>query len=187
MTTETYETLRRHLSESWPDREHEDFRWTLGPISQVISGFMVRRVSALGPGSSYIYLSVGAFSVGSEQMREFFIMSPVESPRHVETLAMVAHFHSRQTHHLKHGDVLDLGHPWLEGSDYRHLLVSWPYALDARAASCAVEREEIIYLWLVPISDAEAQLVRERGSEALEEILEKTGTNLLDPKRPSVV
>lgn len=181
-----YEALRSHLSESWPDREQEDFRWTRGPIGQVIPRFTVRRVSALGPGSSYIYLSVGAFSVGSEQMREFFIMSPVESPRHVETLAMVAHFHSRQAHRLKHGDVLDIGRPWLEGSDNQHLLVSWPYALDAGAATCIVGGDEIIYLWLVPISNSEAQLVRESGSGALEERLEKNGVNVLDPKRQSV-
>ncbi|WP_236240480.1 suppressor of fused domain protein [Streptomyces sp. CC228A] len=129
---------------------------------------------------------MGAFSV-ADPMREFFIMSPVESPRHVETLAMVAHFHSFPQHHLGHGSVMDIGRPWIEGSEHQHLLVSWPYALDPRAATYASGKEEVTYLWLVPISADEADFARRKGTEALEDRLEGSGVNLVDPARVSTV
>jgi len=119
-------------------------------------------------------------------MREFFIESPVESPRHVETLAMVAHYHSFEQHRLAHGAILDLGRPWLEGSTNQHVLVAWPYVLDPRQASCTTALGAVEYLWLVPVSEAEAQLARADGAEKLEERLESSGVNLLDPRRESV-
>ncbi|MER5294881.1 suppressor of fused domain protein [Streptomyces pharetrae] len=181
------EALRRHLETSWPDRHHDEFRWTLGPIEEALPGFAVHRVSPLGPGDSYLYLSTGAFAVDEEPMREFFIMSPAESPRHVETLALVAHYHSFPQHRLSHGSVLDIGRPWAEGSENRHLFVSWPYSLDRRAAVCMAGGQEITYLWLIPISAEEARFAREAGTEALEERLEGSGVNLLDPLRASTV
>jgi suppressor of fused protein SUFU len=183
----THEALRRHLESSWPDRHHDEFRWTVGPIEQVLPGFVVHRFSPLGPGDPYLYLSAGAFGVGDEAMREFFIMSPVESPRHVETLAMVAHYHSFPQHRLSHGSVLDVGRPWLEGSANRHLLVSWPYSLDRSVAIWEAGEKEITYLWLVPISGEEARFAKEVGIEALEERLEGSEANLLDPSRVSTV
>ncbi|MFD4698205.1 suppressor of fused domain protein [Streptomyces niveus] len=182
-----HEALRRHLTASWPDRHHDEFRWTLGPIGKVIPDFAVDRVSPLGAGDSYMYLSTGVFGIDDDSMREFFIMSPTESPRHVETLAMVAHYHSFPQHRLSHGSVLDIGRPWMEGSENRHLLVSWPYSLDRRAAICTAEGKEITYLWLIPISVKEATFARESGTEALEERLEGSGVNVLDPLRASTV
>ncbi|MER5218454.1 suppressor of fused domain protein [Streptomyces sp. NPDC002838] len=182
-----HKELRQHLTASWPDRLHEEFRWVIGPIGDVLPSFTVQRISPLGPGDSYIYLSAGAFGVDDEEMREFFIMSPTESPRHVETLAMVAHYHSYPQHRLSHGSVLDIGRPWMEGSENSHLLVSWPYALDRRAAICMTEGKEITYLWLIPISAEEAELAKVSGTEALEERLEGSGVNLLDPLRMSTV
>ncbi|MGJ5890787.1 suppressor of fused domain protein [Streptomyces niveiscabiei] len=182
-----HEALRRHLENSWPDRHHEEFRWMLGPIEQVLPSFAVHRVSPLGSGDSYMYLSVGAFGVDGETMSEFFVMSPTESPRHVETLAMVAHYHSFPQHRLSHGSVLDIGRSWVEGSMNHHLFVSWPYSLDRRAATCMAGGKEITYLWLIPISAEEARFAREVGTEALEERLEDSGVNLLDPLRNSTV
>lgn len=88
---------------------------------------------------------------------------------------------------LSHGSVLDIGRPWAEGSENRHLLVSWPYSLDKRAAFCMAEGNEITYLWLVPISAERAKYATEAGTEALEERLEGSGVNLLDPSRASTV
>lgn len=75
-------------------------------------------------------------------MLEFYIDSPVESPLHVETLAMVARYHSFSQHRLSHGSVLNIGRPWVEGSEKSHLLVTWPYNLDRRAAVCMVAGKE---------------------------------------------
>ncbi|MEO3781465.1 suppressor of fused domain protein [Micromonospora sp. B11E3] len=183
---EIYQKLCRHLDESWPDRSHHDFKWTLGPVTERLPRFSVRRVDPLGPGDGYLYLSVGAFESGAEPLREFFIMSAHESPRHVETLAMVCHFHSIPAHRLQHGSIVNLGRPWAEGSNHQHLLISWPYAFDKRAATCMTFAGDMVYLWLVPISEREADVVRRCGVQELEERLESSGANLLDPLRPSV-
>lgn len=179
----THEALRRHLESSWPDRHHDEFRWTPGPIEQALPGFVVHRFSPIGPADPYLYLSAGAFTVADGPMREFFIMSPTESPSHVETLAMAAHFHSFPQHRLNHGSVLNIGRPWLAGSPNSHLLVSWPYSLDPAVATW----QAITYLWLIPISSEEASFAKEAGIEALEERLEASEANLLDPSRVSTV
>lgn len=49
------------------------------------------------------------------------------------------------------------------------------------------EGNEITYLWLVPISAERAKYATEAGTEALEERLEGSGVNLLDPSRASTV
>lgn len=181
------DALLSHVRSSWPDRRHDDFRWVRGPVEDVLQYFSVRRIAPLSTGDGYLYLSVGAFDVGEEPMREFFIMSSAESPRHVETLAMVAHYHSSPRHRLTHGSVLNIGRPWAEGSDKSHLLVSWPYSLDARSAVCTVGGKGITYLWLIPISAKEANFAKRVGVERLEERLEGSGVDLLDPLRVSTV
>jgi hypothetical protein len=45
----------------------------------------------------------------------------------------------------------------------------------------------LVFLWLVGISEAEARFAHERGVEALEDLLEESQVNLLDPSRVSLV
>lgn len=175
-----------HLSKSWPDREYVDLDWDHGPIKERLPLFKVRRLAPLGPGQSWIYFSVGAFDAPTGAPHEFYIQAPSESWSHVETLALVSHFHSFSEHALSAGSIVDIGRPWAEGSSFHHLLVSWPHSLDVRVGSCATGVGDLVFLWLVGISEAEARFARERGVEALEDLLEESQVNLLDPVRVSV-
>ena len=40
---EVFDGLRSHLDRFWPDRPHEEFVWTLGPIGESLPRFRVRR------------------------------------------------------------------------------------------------------------------------------------------------
>ncbi|MFE6308097.1 suppressor of fused domain protein [Nocardiopsis sp. NPDC057823] len=182
-----YEDLDDHLARGWEGRRQEDYRWTLGPAIEEMPNFFVRRIDPRRNESPYVYATVGAFEVDEHAMREFFILSPVESPRHVETLAMVSHYHSFFQHRLHHGSVLDLGRPWIDGSAGHHIFVSWPYVLEEGQDICRTSMGDVTYLWLIPIFKNEAKFIKNKGAEAFGDLLEESGVDLVDPRRLSVV
>ncbi|MGW2516579.1 suppressor of fused domain protein [Streptomyces sp. NPDC001617] len=175
-----------HLRGAWPDRQHEDFSWILGPIQDSLPGFHVRRVAPSRPRESWVYSSIGAYRAGAPR-REFMILSPVESPRHVESLAMVAHFHSLPEHRVEMGSILSLGHSWVEGSEADRFLASPPYSLSPEFRKVDMPGDGVEFIWLVPIYAEESEYAKRRGVEALEARLEKRSVNLVDPRRASVV
>jgi hypothetical protein len=175
-----------HLEAFWPDHAHEDFAWTAGPISTRLPGFRVRRIAPLEQSQPWIYASIGACEATEVERKEFYLVAPQESPWHVETLAMVANFHADPRYRLSPGHVLDIGRPWVEGSTCDHLLVSLPYLHGPRLEHCETPAGHVQVLWLVPITAAEARLARERGVDALEDLLEQHEVDVLVPSRPSI-
>jgi hypothetical protein len=180
---------RSHIGEFWPDREHEEFVWTLGPSRATLPAFRVRRIAPALPSEPWTYVSVGAWTAtpGDTHCLEFFLDSPEESPLHVELLAMVANFHADARFRLKPGSILDIGRPWMEGANADHLLVSLPYPYGPSLEHCLVEERHVRFLWLVPVFREEAELARREGVDALERLLEKTAIDVLSTTRSSVV
>ena len=93
---------------------------------------MVRRITPRGPNGIWVYVTVGAWEATEDDPEghgtEFFILSPLETPEHVETLAMVANFHADPCYEdLAFGGILEIGRPWVEDSSLDHLLISLPY------------------------------------------------------------
>jgi hypothetical protein len=150
-----YHLIDLHLRRFWPSHPVEDFTWDLGPIGEVLPRFRVRRVSPLGASDAWLYVSIGAFEVATGQRVEFIIESPVETPRHVETLAMVAYLHATIGHPL-HGRIVNIGRPWLDGAIADHFLVSHPYIFQEAAEWCRLNSEFVQFVWLVPITAREA-------------------------------
>jgi hypothetical protein len=179
--------VREHLERFWPDRAQEDFAWALGPVEERIPGFRVRRIAPASPGEPWVYVTVGASVVQDGDGMEFFILSPAESPRHVETLAMVATFHADPANRLSAGSTIRVGRPWLDGSSADHLLVSLPYPYGPALEHCDAADRHVQILWLVPVTAAEARLVQEHGAEALEELLERSNVDVIAPTRRSLV
>lgn len=118
---------------------------------------------------------------------EFFLLSPRESPRHVETLAMLAHFHADARYRLSIGRTIDIGRPWMDDAAADHLLVSLPYLYGPALEHCTIGDRHVQLLWLVPITRQEAQYASECGLDALEELLERSGVDLLATHRSSLV
>jgi Suppressor of fused protein (SUFU) len=186
---EVFEGERLHLDEFWPDRPHEEFLWTLGPIARSLPRFRVRRIEPTARRDPWVYVTVGAWEATADDTHgtEFLLLSPSENPLHVELLAMVANFHADVRYRLRVGKTVDIGRPWLEGSTADHLLVSLPYPFGSALERCEVGERHIQFLWLVPITAAEADLVQRRGMETLERLLEQGNVDVISPKRRSLV
>jgi hypothetical protein len=181
------DAVRRHVERFWPDRPQEEFSWTLGPIEERLPGFRVRRVAPVQPTDPWVYVTVGAAGTSDGDGMEFFLLSPSESPRHVETLAMVASFHADPRHRLAVGRTVDIGRPWIEGAVADHFVVALPYPYGPVLEHCDAPGRHVQVLWLVPITQAEAHHVGERGLEAFERLLEASEVDVISPSRRSLV
>ncbi|MGI8806587.1 MAG: suppressor of fused domain protein [Acidimicrobiales bacterium] len=184
---EVRDAVRHHLEGFWPDNPQEEFAWTLGPIGEPLPGFRVRRIAPVKPTDPWVYVTVGASGATDGDGAEFFILSPSESPRHVETLAMVASFHADARYRLAIGRTVNIGRPWIEGAAADHLLVSLPYPYGPTLEHCGALGRHVQVLWLVPITETEARYVGERGLEALEQLLEQSDVDVISPVRRSLV
>jgi hypothetical protein len=100
---------------------------------------------------------------------------------------MVTYFHADQNHRLSIGSTMNIGRPWMDGATADHLLVSLPYPYGPALEHCDAAGTHVQVLWLVPITAREADYRRERGLEALEQLLETDGVDVLSPNRISLV
>ncbi|MGB3437193.1 MAG: suppressor of fused domain protein [Actinophytocola sp.] len=102
-------------------------------------------------------------------------------------MTMVAHLHADPAHRLATGSTINIGRPWMDDAIAGHLLVSLPYPYGPKLEHCDADDTPVQVLWLVPITAAEAGYRRDQGLEALEQLLEADGVDMLDPRRPSLV
>lgn len=180
-----FDGIRSHLDRFWPGRSQEEFVWTLGDIGKGLPGFRVRRIAPAERPDPWVYATVGAWQAAADNAHgtEFFLLSPREDPLHVELLAMVTNLHADSRYRLKVGSTMNIGRPWMEGSSADHLLVSLPYPYGPALEKCEIGEHHIRFLWLVPITGTEAQLVHDEGLEALEDRLEKSNIDVISPTR----
>ena len=185
---EVFQGVRSHLDRFWPDHPHGEFVWALGPISESYPRFRVRRIVPVERRDPWVYVTVGAWEATRDDPHgtEFLLLSPTEDPRHVELLAMVTVLHADGRFHLSVGSTVDIGRPWSDGSAADHLLVSLPYPYGPDLEMCDLGERHVRFLWLVPITRAEANLARSSGPEALERLLEQSDVDVIAPARASV-
>jgi hypothetical protein len=189
MTSISHTDLKRHLEAFWPGSSVAAFEWTLGPVGISLPGFRVLRVSPTANGQPWVYVSSGAAKVKTAhgERYEFFLTAPQESPAHIETLAMVSHFHADPAYGLHLGKVIDIGRPWVNESELDCLLVSLPFPYGPKLERCTLSGKAVRLLWLLPIRRAEADFARRNGADALEQQFDRAAINYLDIHRPSVV
>lgn len=189
MLDEIYVCERQHLGRFWAQCEQEEFSWSLGPIVDVLPRLRVRRIKPMRLADPWVYATVGAWEITATTNHgiEFILLSPSEDPRHVELLSMVANMHSDLRHRVKVGSVLPIGRGWAGNGSATNLLVSLPYPFGPDLEHLDCGATHIRYLWLVPITDDEAQLVRTQGLEALEARFDAAEVNMVDPSRAPVV
>ena len=112
------------------------------------------------------------------------MITPFETFRAVELLAMIAFYHR--------GGRLDLGHttpigePWLNGSRCDHFLISLPYPYGPDLERSHVGDRHVDFLWLLPITKAERDFKVTNGLEALEQRFDATELSYADIERESV-
>lgn len=168
--------IKEHVLGHYPGQAQDDV-FPLGPISEVAPAFHVIEID--GEKGGVLYSTVGA-SLASEPL-EFVMYAPDAAAGHLETMTAVGYWHL--TKGLRLHDIVSIGRPWIDGTDLKHLLVSFPYPLGPQFEEGL---DGLRFLWLLPIYDAEKLLAEAEGVEALERRFDERQINIYDPARPTV-
>ncbi|RKQ88309.1 suppressor of fused protein SUFU [Solirubrobacter pauli] len=182
--------LRVHLEAFFADHAVELRTWPHGPIHERVPGFGVYAISPGPRLKAWSYVTTGCWDAAhqGEHGLEFILSCTRDDERHVERLAILAHYHAGPP-----GQRLDLGHttyagePWLPGSALTHDLIALPYAFGPDLERCDWRNGHIRILTVQPITEAERDFKVAEGVEALEQRFEDAGIAWTDPFRPSVV
>jgi Suppressor of fused protein (SUFU) len=185
--TRSQELALCHLQSFWPDRTIELFRWDRGPIIESNPQLRIARVRPPNDELPWLYFSCGLRSprLTTTELMELFVISPVESPRHVELLAMLSNFLTEYS--IKVGKVIDIGRSWLSGSSCDHMVVSLPHPLGTKFEWCEEDDVRIRFLWLIPITRAEAEYADRAGAESLMRLFDRSDVDFLDKERSSIL
>lgn len=161
--------------------------WDLGPIAKVVPSFEVVRFSPGPKIDLWVYCSVGASTIKHEDsgLHEFVVVSPIESDRLIEMLAMITYYHSN--HKLGFGHTLPIGEPWLENSKCTNWLISLPYPFGEELEIMPLNGTNVHVAWLLPITDTERDFKVKNDLEALEQLFDDSELEYWDINRKSVV
>ena len=184
MAAET-DNIIQHFKSYFEGHDFELVSWDTGPIKDIIPEFQVIKFSPGKKCDQRVYCSVGTSKINHETagVYEFIVISPVESERIVQMLAMATYFHSQ--HGLEYTDTVPIGEPWLEGSLCDNWLVSLPYSFDQSLELILTNRTRVACL--IPISGAEREYIAENGLEALEQQFDEVNLKHWEIDRVSVV
>ena len=155
-----------------------------GPVSELSTDFAVLKFPPRADRQMWTFATRCMGEVDDAEPLELHCFSETDAAPLVEMLYAVAHFH-RTGSALGLGHTVNIGRGWWEGSTLEYGLVSLPY-LDGPALEYMAGHSRR-FLWLIPLYEQEAKFKREMGLEPLEEALERSCFNYLDPGRPSVV
>lgn len=175
-----------HLERHFPDADQGVIAPSRAPTEDRLPGFRVWQIAPQGTRQPWLYATCGAAPAG-EDGAEYVLLAPAADPSIAELLGAVALINADSEEGLGVGSVVALGRPWTGHSFSNHLLVLPPYLFDPGFAVHEEGERRVVVLWLVPVTQAEAQHARERGWEAVSQLIEATGANIVDPTRPSVV
>jgi hypothetical protein len=121
------DALRTHLERWWGSCD--ELVWQRGPMRRDCPGFRILRARPDDHGL-WLYASAGASLLRQVEGtgHELFLVSPTEAPELVELVTMAAHYAVFGSHEGVHeGHTLNIGRPWLPGSECDHLYLSTAY------------------------------------------------------------
>jgi hypothetical protein len=185
------DAVRAHAARVFPGQSLETLRWDEGGVVENLPEFAVVRVAPpIGvPGAAWIHLTAGASVAPMEDGYglEFVLLTPAPEKRAAKLLAMVANLHADERYPLSLGQTLEVGHGWLPGASADHLLVTLPTFFEPELEWLSDRTRNIRFIWLVPITRAEAGFARKHGHEPLQEKLGAAGADVAALVRTSVV
>ncbi|KGN32060.1 Suppressor of fused protein (SUFU) [Knoellia sinensis KCTC 19936] len=178
--------LEEHVRRFFAGRTIDVLTWPAGPIHEQNPHFRVLRVAPATTADVWTYVSVGGWAdADGDSGLEFVLSTATAEDRAVELLAMIV-FYNRGGK-LSIGHTQPIGEPWLPGSGCDHLLVCRPYPYGPDLQTSHVGDRHVEFLWLLPITMAERDLVAASGLEALESQFDEVGLNYWQVDRPSVI
>ncbi len=99
-------------------------------------------------------------------------------------LQQVASGNLASHHALLRGEVVGPWGPLVAGSQLEALYATMPVYLPDEFATCEVEGNQVIFIWLIPVSAGEAAFVTASGWPEFEDALAKSQLQLMDLHRP---
>jgi Suppressor of fused protein (SUFU) len=179
------EIIEGHYGRLWGAPEGR-LAWGTGPVRDLAPGFGVLRFRR-GIGIS-VFATCGMSEPADEEGLEVHLLirdrdADCAADSVIELLTVVAHFH-RTGQRLGMGHTVNFGRPWLPSATCTHGLLSLPY-LDGPRLEW-LEKPRVRFLWLIPLTVDEVAFKKTSGLDALEERLEASRFDYLDPQRTSV-
>jgi hypothetical protein len=185
------DAVRAHAARIFPGRSLETLRWDEGGVVENLPEFAVVRVAppVRVPGTAWIHLTAGASVAPLEDGYglEFVLLTRTPEKLAAKLLAMVANLHADERYPLSLGQTLEVGHGWLPGASADHLLVSLPTFFDPELEWLSDRTRNIRFIWLVPVTRAEAGFARKHGPLPLQEKLGAARVDVAALVRHSVV
>jgi hypothetical protein len=180
------EDVCSHLREAFPGADLEVVRHDEGLVRNLADLALVR---VAGGGDVFVYASAGASADPMEEGYglEFFLISREPHEQVSRLLAMVAQLHADPRYPLSLGQVIEIGHPWLPGASCDHLLVCLPGPFGDDFEWLSTRERTVRFVWLLPITRSEAELVRAQGLSPLQEKLGASGVDVAARSRDPVV
>ncbi|QDV72041.1 suppressor of fused domain protein [Botrimarina mediterranea] len=179
--------LRVHYEQQWLN-DAIVRSWEYGPKEQLGSEFCVLEFQPNQSRDMWTYATCCMSQSTDVAPVEIHLFSGIQTSDHIELLTAIAHYH-RTGKCLELGHVVNFGRPWIPGSECNHGVLSLPYldgpSLEESATPFSIN--PVRFLWLIPITAAEATYASQQGLRALEDRLEDNQFNYLDPQRQSVV
>ncbi len=185
------DAVRAHAARIFPGQRLETLVWDEGGIVVNLPELAVVRVAppAGAPDAPWIHLTAGASVAAMDDGYglEFVLLTHAPSMFAAKLLAMVSNLHADERYPLSLGQTLEVGHGWLPGASADHLLVALPTFFDPELEWLSDRTRNIRFIWLVPITHAEAEFARKHGPVPLQEKLGAARVDLAALVRHSVV
>jgi hypothetical protein len=132
----------------------------------------------------WTYATCGMSSWRVDHPLELHLFSAQQDHGLVDLLTTVAHYHQTE-HALGLGHTVNFGVPWQTDSRCSYGLLSLPYLDGPTLEKLHVGARQVSCYWLVPITQAERDVKRDFGLEALEALFDHPPFDYLAPLRAS--
>ena len=116
---------------------------------------------------------------------ELHIFSAQQDTGIAELLFATAYYHKTAAK-LGLNHTVNFGRSWQHTSICDHGLISLPYLDGPDLETSFIKDIEVKFYWLIPITPAEVEYMKNNGVDALEEQFDKTSFNYLDTTRQNV-
>lgn len=192
MTRASYvDAVVAHVDATWPGRSIEVLTFELGPLWDAHPEMRFLELEPARDSGTWTYVSAGLAPLRTQHGvgHEFVIRAPHQERLMAELLAMAVWYALTGEHDgVYDGHTLNIGEPWIEGSQATSLYVNKPYFVSRDFEFMRFDDALTTHiLWLIPITSAERDFRHEHGQEAFERLLEQRRVNPTDPRRPSIV
>lgn len=179
------EDIEQHYVRLWGAIE-ERFTPEASRENEFLPGFSICAFSPNQKHDFWRYATVGMSDHRAAHPLELHLFARENNPRMAELLTMVSHFHlSGSRLGLSH--IVNFGEPWLDSSLCTWGFISLPYLDGPHFEWLNRGDHGVRFLWLIPITEAERNYLKQKGVEAFEEKLEEADFDYLDPARECVI